>query len=107
VKLYVGNLPYSAREDDVKEQFSAFGTVTSVRVITDRETGRSKGFAFVEFENDEEAKAAIEGLNGKDLNGRALVVNEARPQEDRPRYNNNGGGNRRDFSGSDFRKRDW
>ena len=103
MKLYVGNLPYSTTEDDLKELFSAHGTVSSVRLINDRETGRSKGFGFVEFENDDEAKAAIEGLHGKDFGGRALVVNEARPQTERP-PRREGGGNG-DFNS--FRKRSW
>jgi len=108
VKLYVGNLPYSTTEDDLKEVFSAHGTVGSVRLITDRDTGRSKGFAFVEYDSDDEAKAAIEGLNGQDFGGRALVVNEARPATERPprRDGGNGGGGRGgDFNS--FRKRSW
>src|SRR5678816_1840419 len=92
VKLYVGNLPYSTTEDDLRETFSPHGTVVSAAVISDRETGRSKGFGFVEMETPESAKAAMEALNGKDFGGRNLVVNEARPREDRPR--DNGGGNR-------------
>ncbi len=108
MKLYVGNLPYSTTEDDLKEVFSAHGTVGSVRLITDRDTGRSKGFAFVEYDSDDEAKAAIEGLNGQDFGGRALVVNEARPATERPprRDGGNGGGGRGgDFNS--FRKRSW
>lgn len=80
MKLYVGNLPYSVRDDELREMFAAYGTPSSARVITERETGRSKGFGFVEFENDEEAKAAMSALNGKQFSGRALTVNEARPQ---------------------------
>jgi cold-inducible RNA-binding protein len=91
-KLYVGNLPFSVTEEDLLDKLSAFGTVDSVKIITDRDTGRSKGFAFVEMGSDSEAHAAIDGLNGKDFSGRPMVVNEARPQERRA---GGGGGNRR------------
>jgi cold-inducible RNA-binding protein len=84
MKLYVGNLSYSVNEEDLKTAFGQYGTLDSVDVILDRNTGRSKGFAFIQMSNDEEAKAAIEGLNGKDLDGRSLNVNEARPREERP-----------------------
>jgi RNA recognition motif-containing protein len=83
-KLYVGNLAYSIRDDDLQQSFSQFGTVTSAKVMMDRETGRSKGFGFVEMSSDAEAQSAINGMNGQPLQGRALVVNEARPREDRP-----------------------
>ena len=83
-KLYVGNLAYGIRDDDLQQHFSAFGTVASAKVMMDRETGRSKGFGFVEMSSDAEAQAAISGMNGKDLEGRAIVVNEARPREERP-----------------------
>ncbi len=87
MKIYVGNLSYSTSEEDVRAAFSQFGTVDSADVIMDRNTGRSKGFGFVEMSNDDEAKAAIEGLNGKELDGRSLNVNEARPRpERRERY---------------------
>lgn len=89
-KLYVGNLPYSCTEGDLSDLFSAVGTVESARLITDRSSGRSKGFGFVEMSTDEEAQKAIESLNGKDMEGRALTVNEARPQE--PRVGGGGGG---------------
>jgi cold-inducible RNA-binding protein len=92
VKLYVGNLPYSTTEDELREMFAAYGTVESAAVISDRDTGRSKGFGFVELSTAEEAKAAIDALNGKDFGGRGLVVNEARPREDRPHTGNGGGG---------------
>jgi RNA recognition motif-containing protein len=82
-KLYVGNLPYGTTDGDLQEMFGEFGAVDSAQVIMDRETGRSKGFAFVEMANDQAAQAAINALNGKDLDGRALTVNEARPREDR------------------------
>ena len=83
-KLYVGNLAYSVRDDSLQQAFSQFGTVTSAKVMMDRETGRSKGFGFVEMGSDAEAQAAINGMNGQALEGRAVVVNEARPREDRP-----------------------
>ncbi len=82
-KLYVGGLPYAVTEDRLQEIFSAHGTVESARVITDRFTGRSRGFGFVEMSNEEEAQTAIDSLNGTDLEGRSLTVNEARPQENR------------------------
>ncbi|MBU1019386.1 RNA-binding protein [Patescibacteria group bacterium] len=82
-KLYVGGLPYSTTDEELKEAFSAAGTVTSATIITDRMSGRSKGFGFVEFETGEEAEAAIEMFNGKDFGGRNLTVNEARPREER------------------------
>lgn len=92
-KLFVGSLPYSVTDDDLADLFKDYGTVASSKVIFDRETNRSKGFGFVEFENDDEAKAAIDGLNNKEVQGRTIVVNEARPQEARPP--------RRDFGGND------
>jgi RNA recognition motif-containing protein len=79
-KLYVGNLSYSVTDSELEQMFGAFGTVTSAQVIMDRDTGRSKGFGFVEMKTDQEAQAAIEGLNGKDSGGRSLTVNEARPK---------------------------
>jgi len=82
-KLYVGGLPYAVTEDRLQEIFSAHGTVESARVITDRFTGRSRGFGFVGMSNEEEAQTAIDSLNGTDLDGRSLTVNEARPQENR------------------------
>ncbi len=96
MRLYVGNLPYQTTGDDLKNAFSSAGTVTSAQVITDKISGRSKGFGFVEMSTDDEAKAAIEMWNGKELDGRALTVNEARPMEPRaPRSNGGfGGGNR-------------
>ena len=83
-KLYVGNLAYSVRDESLQEAFGQFGTVTSAKVMMDRETGRSKGFGFVEMGSDAEAQSAINGMNGQPLEGRAIVVNEARPREDRP-----------------------
>ena len=90
LKLYVGNFPYSIGDANLQEMFSAFGTVTSAKVIMDRESGRSKGFGFVEMSTEAEAKAAIAGLDGKDLEGRAIKVNEARPKPE-------GGGGRGRF----------
>jgi hypothetical protein len=83
-KLYVGNLAYSVRDDSLQQAFGQFGTVTSAKVMMDRDTGRSKGFGFVEMGSDAEAQAAINGMNGQPLEGRAIVVNEARPREERP-----------------------
>ncbi len=96
-KLYVGNLSYDINKSDLEQMFAAHGAVTSVQVITDRETQRSKGFGFVEMSSDQEAEAAIAALNGKSIDGRALTVNEARPQEGRsgggaPRRGPGGGG---------------
>ena len=82
--LYVGNLSYSVRDDELNQLFAQFGKVDSARVIMDRDTGRSKGFGFVEMSDDAEAQAAIDGLNGKENNGRTLTVNEAKPREPRP-----------------------
>lgn len=89
-KLYVGGLPYSVSDSELEALFAEHGKVTSAVVIKDRDSGQSKGFGFVEFENDAEATAAIAGLNGKDMNGRSLMVSEARPQE--PRTGGGGGG---------------
>jgi RNA recognition motif-containing protein len=91
-KLYVGNLAYSVRDESLQDAFSQFGTVTSAKVMMDRDTGRSKGFGFVEMGSDAEAQAAINGMNGQALEGRAIVVNEARPREDRPGGFRSGGG---------------
>jgi hypothetical protein len=91
-KLYVGNLPYSVRDSDLEQAFSQFGSVTSAKVMMERDTGRSKGFGFVEMGSDAEAQAAISGMNGQPLGGRSVVVNEARPMENRPRSGGYGGG---------------
>jgi hypothetical protein len=91
-KLYVGNLPYTVRDDDLQQSFSAFGNVTSAKVMMERDTGRSKGFGFVEMGSDAEAQAAINGMNGQQFGGRGLVVNEARPMEPRPPRSGGGGG---------------
>ena len=92
-KLYCGNLSYNVSSSDLEQMFSQYGTVVSAQVISDRDTGRSKGFGFVEMENDADAQAAIESLNGNENDGRTLTVNEARPREDR------GGGGRRGGGG--------
>ena len=94
-KLYVGNLPYSVRDSDLEQSFSQFGAVTSAKVMMERDTGRSKGFGFVEMGSDAEAQATIGGMNGQPLGGRNIVVNEARPMEPRPpRSGGYGGGDR-------------
>ncbi|MBL8389153.1 MAG: RNA-binding protein [Hydrogenophaga sp.] len=94
-KLYVGNLPYSVRDDDLQQAFSEFGSVSSAKVMMERDTGRSKGFGFVEMGSDAEAQAAINGMNGQSLGGRSVTVNEARPMEARPpRSGGFGGGDR-------------
>lgn len=92
MKLYVGNLPYSATEAELTATFGAFGDVESVNLISDRETGRAKGFGFVEMSNAAQAQAAIEALNGTKMGERSIVVNEARPKEDRPARGGFGGG---------------
>ncbi len=96
-KLYVGNLPYSASEQDLTEKFGASGTVESCKLITDRDTGRSKGFGFIEMATDAEAQAAIDALNGQDYDGRPMKVNEAGPQE--KRSGGGGGGGRGGYGG--------
>jgi cold-inducible RNA-binding protein len=94
-KLYVGNLAYSLTDDSLRQHFAEFGNVTSAKVMMDRDTGRSKGFAFVELDSPQAAQAAIRGLHGKTIDGRALVVNEARPREERP--GGFGGGSRQRY----------
>jgi cold-inducible RNA-binding protein len=102
-KLYVGNLPYTFRDSDMEQAFSQFGTVTSAKVMMERDTGRSKGFGFVEMSSPAEAQAAIQGMNGQQQGGRALVVNEARPMEPRSGggggFGGGGGGGGRGFGG--------
>jgi cold-inducible RNA-binding protein len=89
-KLFVGGLPFATTDEELKELFGAHGNVSYAKVITDRETGRSKGFGFVEFENDDEGKAAEKAMNGTEIAGRSITVNEARPREERPKreFNN-------------------
>lgn len=103
-KLFVGGLPYSTTDDELQQAFADYGTVASAVIIKDRETGRSKGFGFVEFESDDEGKAAETAMNGKELGGRSITVNQAREREERPRrdFGGNGGGN-----GGGFRQRSW
>ena len=101
-KIYVGNLSYATTSSDLEQLFTAHGQVQSAEVISDRETGRSKGFGFVEMGSDEEAQAAIAALNGVEHDGRNLTVNEAKPKEDRPRgggYGGGGGGGRGGYGG--------
>ncbi len=96
MNIYVGNLPFTTTEEELREKASPYGEVSSCTVITDRETGRSRGFGFLEMPNDDEAKALIEGLNGQDMGGRTLTVNEARPRTERRSggggYGGGGGG---------------
>lgn len=96
--LFIGSLAYATNDDGLKAFFETIGPVASARVITDRETGRSKGFGFVEFENDDDNQKAVDQLNGKDLDGRPINVSLARPKEDRPQRGNDGGS---------FRQRSW
>lgn len=102
-KLYVGSLPYSVDETQLRELFEPYGALESVRIINDRMTGRSKGFGFVEFDNPESASEAIAQVNGKEVEGRSLVVNEARPQAPR----GGGGGGRGGFGGGRGQRRDY
>jgi cold-inducible RNA-binding protein len=99
-KLYVGNLPYSFRDQDMEQAFSQFGNVASAKVMMERDTGRSKGFGFVEMSSEAEAQAAIQGMNGQQIGGRGLVVNEARPME--PRTGGFGGGGSRSGGGGGY-----
>ena len=101
MNIYVGNISYQASDDDLLEVFEAIGSVDSASIIFDRYSGRSKGFGFVEMPNDEEATRAIEELDGKELLGRPLKVNQARPREDRPRRGGGGGG----YGGNDYDSR--
>jgi RNA recognition motif-containing protein len=96
-KLFVGNLSFNTTESDLSAAFAAFGTVTETNLMKDRETGRPRGFGFITMSSDEEAQKAIEGLNGKDMDGRALTVNIAKPREERAP--GGGGGGRRDYGG--------
>ena len=98
-KLYVGNLPYTVRDEDLQQSFGEFGSITSAKVMMERDTGRSKGFGFVEMGSDAEAQAAIAGMNGQSLGGRSITVNEARPMEARPPRSGGFGGGGGDRSG--------
>jgi RNA recognition motif-containing protein len=102
-KLFVGSLPYSTTDEQLEQIFAAFGKVVSAKVIFDRDTNRSKGFGFVEFETDDEAKAAVTGLNETEVDGRKIIVSEAKPREERPRRDFGGGGN--SGGGGSFRQR--
>jgi len=104
--LYVGNLPHSTTEDELRNLFQAHGAIEKVSMVTDRETGRSRGFAFVEMTNAGEAEKAIAALNGTELGGRALTINEAKPKTDRPRGGGGGGGKRFGGGGGGGRGRD-
>ena len=101
-KLYVGNLPYSVRDEDLQQSFGEFGAVTSAKVMMERDTGRSKGFGFVEMGSDAEAQAAINGMNGQPLGGRSVVVNEARPMEARPPRTGGFGGGGGGYGGGGY-----
>ena len=105
MNIYVGNISYQASDDDLLEVFEAIGSVDSASIIFDRYSGRSKGFGFVEMPNDEEATRAIEELDGKELLGRPLKVNQARPREDRPRRSGGGGGGGYGGGGDDYDSR--
>ena len=114
MKLYVGNLAFQTTSEELQEMFAQAGTVQSAAVVEDRDTGRSRGFGFVEMSTKEEAEAAIDQFNGKEVNGRALKVNEAKPRENRGGGGNRGGfggnrggGNRRDFGGRNDRQPRW
>ncbi len=96
-KLFVGGLPFATNDDELQQVFAEYGTVASAKVITDRDTGRSKGFGFVEFENDDEGKAAEKAMNGKEIGGRSVTVNEARPKAPRENGGGNFGGNNRSW----------
>ncbi len=98
-KLYVGNLPYTVRDGDLEQSFGEFGSVTSAKVMMERDTGRSKGFGFVEMGSDAEAQAAIDGMHGQSLGGRSITVNDARPMEPRPPRSGGGGYGGGDRSG--------
>lgn len=98
-KLFVGNLSFKTTENDLQDAFAAHGTVVEANIMMDRMSGRSRGFAFVTMGSPEEAQKAIDGMNGAQLDGRALTVNIARPREERPPGNRGGGGGRRDYGG--------
>lgn len=101
-KLFVGSLAWATTDDSLQAHFATVGTVASAKVVTDRDSGRSRGFGFVEFDDDKEADAAVEKLNNSELDGRTITVNEARPKEDKPRRDFDGGN-----GGGSFRQRSW
>ena len=98
MEIYVGNLPWSAEDQDLNDAFAKFGEVTSAKIITDRDTGRSRGFGFVSMSNDDEARQAIESLNGQDFQGRNMNCREATPRQEPPRHGGGGGGGRGGFN---------
>ena len=102
-KLFIGSLAWGTTDDTLQAHFAQCGTVASAKVVTDRESGRSRGFGFVEYDDDKEADAAIEKLNNSELDGRTITVSEARPREDKPRRDYDGGNN----GGGSFRQRSW
>ena len=102
-KLFIGSLAWGTTDDTLQAHFAQCGTVASAKVVTDRDSGRSRGFGFVEFDDDKEADAAIEKLNNSELDGRTITVSEARPREDKPRRDYDGGNN----GGGSFRQRSW
>ena len=106
MNIYVGNLSWDMTEDDLRDAFKAYGEVSSATIIIDKFSGNSRGFAFVEMSDQNEAQAAIDGLNSQELQGRAIIVNEARPREDRRSGGGGGGGDRRGGGGGGFRGRD-
>jgi cold-inducible RNA-binding protein len=107
VRVYVGNLPFNTSGEELRSLFDEFGQVDSATIVTDRETGRSRGFGFVEMSNDDDARRAIEQLNSADMGGRTLVVNEARPREQRGGGGGGGGGGRRGGGGGGGRRERW
>ncbi len=106
-KLFVGSLAWGTTDDTLQAHFATVGTVASAKVVTDRDSGRSRGFGFVEFDDDKEADAAVEKLNNSDLDGRTITVNEARPKEDKPRRDFGGDDRRGGGGGGSFRQRSW
>lgn len=106
-KLFVGSLAWGTTDDTLQAHFAQCGTVASAKVVTDRDSGRSRGFGFVEFDDDKEADAAVEKLNNSELDGRTITVNEARPREDKPRGDYGGGRSSGGGGGGSFRQRSW
>lgn len=106
-KLFIGSLAWGTTDDSLQAHFAQCGTVASAKVVTDRDTGRSRGFGFVEFDDDKEADAAIEKLNNSDLDGRNIIVSEARPKDDKPRRDFGNDDRRGGGGGGSFRQRSW